>query len=323
MRDDAEPVRERETWHSFEFQAMNTTMEAAWFGCERDEADIRELLVNELARSERMFSRFRPDSELSRLNRSAGRLCLVSPDMLELLSMAVEYGAQTDGIFCPAILDGLLAAGYTESFERLPSSVRLSTYTGGHVPSEPLRIDAAMSSVQLFSGSRIDLGGIAKSWTAAKLAQRLKRIGISRGMINAGGDLALWGGYAANAPWIVDIQHPWTEEEDAGSVAVYDGAVATSGTRGRRWMTDRGEMHHLIDPRTMLPSRSDVVQCTVAGDNPVECEIWSKTLCILGTEEGRPLYEKRKPHCSALLFLASGESYVLESDSASRPEWRM
>lgn len=318
----SEHVQERAAWQFSEFKAMNTTVEAMWFDV-RTDADVRAWIIDEFGRMERKFSRFLPDSELSRLNRQAGNLCMATPEMADLLVLAEHYGKETDGIFTVTALRGLLAAGYTDSFERLSGTVRVAQISASAYADNPdaLWVDSAMKAVRLAPDVQLDLGGIAKSWTVARLSEQLKRRGISRGMINAGGDLAVWGGYAAGTPWVVDIQNPWSENENSGSVALYDGAVATSGILGRRWMTDRGEMHHLIDSRTMLPSRSDVVQCTVIGQDPVECEVWSKTLCILGSEEGRVLYGKRKPACDALLFRAGGDLDRLENERGRCCEW--
>ncbi|MCK9906172.1 FAD:protein FMN transferase, partial [Frankia sp. Cpl3] len=139
-----------------------------------------------------------------------------------------------------------------------------------------------------------------KGWSVDRLAKWLKQKGISRGLINAGGDLQVWGGFNHSEPWCVGIAHPFEEELDMAVVSLFDGAAATSNIVGRSWQSDEGMMHHLIDPRTMRPCNSDVMQCTVTGPSAVECEIWAKVVCILGSSAAIPLLLRNIPHCDAL-----------------------
>ncbi|WJH32345.1 FAD:protein FMN transferase [Paenibacillus sp. CC-CFT747] len=121
------------------------------------------------------------------------------------------------------------------------------------------------------------------------------------------GDLSVWGALAPGESWLVGTADPWKGDEDAGMLAVSGrGAVATSSVLGRRWTTDRGERHHLIDPRTMESSRSDIVQCTVAGPRLPLAEAWAKALCILGSDEGLKLFRERAPSYSAFCFTEEG-----------------
>ncbi|MCK9910545.1 FAD:protein FMN transferase, partial [Microbacteriaceae bacterium K1510] len=94
-------------------------------------------------------------------------------------------------------------------------------------------LDIPMCAVQLAAGSQIDLGGIVKGWSVDRLAKWLKQKGISRGLINAGGDLQVWGGFNHSEPWCVGIAHPFEEELDMAVVSLFDGAAATSNIVGR------------------------------------------------------------------------------------------
>ncbi|MCK9912263.1 FAD:protein FMN transferase, partial [Microbacteriaceae bacterium K1510] len=70
-------------------------------------------------------------------------------------------------------------------------------------------------------------------------------------------------------------------------------------------------MHHLIDPRTMRPCNSDVMQCTVTGPSAVECEIWAKVVCILGSSAAIPLLLRNIPHCDALFISKVGDVHFV------------
>lgn len=287
------------------FRAMNTKIELLLDAGEAAK-DAASFAIEGFRAAEERFSRFLPDSELSQLNRVAGARCLVSDEMLEVLLLAEAFRATTDGAFNPLILPALEQYGYDETFDLVKRRPDFAMRLRELEPVDRAKpsIDPAMKSVKLPPRGRLDLGGIVKSWTVNRIARELRdRFGLARGCLNAGGDLVAWGGASAGGePWLVGIENPWRPDEDVGLLALRDGAAATSGKLGRRWPTSEGTMHHLIDPASLRPSLSDVAQCTVAGPDVVECEIWAKTICILGLAEGLRLLERHTRQCEALLF---------------------
>lgn len=311
--------------HRFRFRAMNTNIE---IGLYCGEADIRNLEMRSrgwFENVESAFSRFWPGSELCRLNRSAGRSTLVSDNMLEVLLLAESYRKETEGAFNPFLLDALRNAGYDESFERMNTRKRLSGAVApvSKVDDHPIEIDPGMRAVRLSPDTAADLGGIAKSWAVKRLVQWLRnKRKLTQGMVNAGGDLAVWDRRKRETePWLVAVEHPWKPDSDAGVLVMTNGAAATSSRLGRRWMTERGPMHHLIDPRTMLPSDSDTVQCTVAGPDATACEVWAKSLCILGSEEGLTLFRRKAPAYEALLFTANKQVFLAGAAESPVGKW--
>ncbi len=287
------------------FRAMNTNIEAVLYGSDEDNHHEYKSIYNWFHKVEQTFSRFLPDSECSKLNLTSGKLCLVSEPMLEVLLLAEQYRAKTDGVFNIFLLNALQQAGYRESFERLNGErADVSVEDGPQAGiDEPIFIDAVMKSVRLPSGAKMDLGGIVKGWSVRRISEWLQHNRhITRGIVNAGGDLAVWGGAGESGPWTVGIEHPWRQDEEIGLLSLYKGSAATSSTLGRQWQTERGAMHHLIDPRTMKPSQSDVVQCTVSGADVLECEIWAKVICITGSEDGIERLQRYTAGYEAVLF---------------------
>lgn len=376
--------REPDDLYGFEFKAMNTTVSCT-LPCtdDRHAERVQREAMSWFRYVEERFSRFLPGSELTQLNERAGTECLVSSAMLEVLQLAETYRQETEGAFNPLVLNALRSAGYSRSFELLapatdagdrsaPYPRAVNAPNGGQASAGDLAIaiNPRMRAVKLPSGSAIDLGGIVKSWAVDRLAVWFRReYGLRRGLVNAGGDLAVWGGSAPNdhlrpgadaariilpsrseddaltacrfamdgdaaravpslepgpseqhasadARWRIGIEDPWTTGREIGLLVRGDGASATSSTLGRRWSTDRGTMHHLIDPATMLPAVSDVVQCTTSGGNAVDCEIWAKTLCILGSEAGLERLARRRLPIEALLFTRERET-IFYGDIAS------
>lgn len=317
----------KEKLHHAAFRAMNTDMDVAYLGC-ADPLDLEDQIPDWFEFAEERFSRFRPQSELSYLNRSAGRICMVSETMLEVLLLAESYRKRTDGMFNPLILKALKAAGYDATFDQVrqrqvhrnisePDSINIDA---------SWELDAAMKSVRLPPHAEIDLGGIVKGWAVSRLARWMREVwAVPCGMVNAGGDLAVWGASHRDKgqSWLIGIQNPWNPGEDAGVLHLGVGAAATSSTLGRQWLTHGGVMHHLIDPRTMSPSRSDVVQCTVAGSDAVECEIWAKTMCIAGLEHGLSLFRAEAAGCEALVFLRDGRIHFIGADASPTVRWEL
>jgi thiamine biosynthesis lipoprotein len=174
---------------SRQFRAMGTDVELLV-----DAAGAGEALAaaeGEFHRLEAILTRFRPESELSRLN-EAGSLD-AGPDLLEVVRLALEARGRTDGRFDPTVHDAVVAAGYDRTFDEVPedgTAVIVGSVCGGSV-----RIDG--TRIELDPGVRLDLGGIGKGYAAARAAKLLSVAGPA--LVNAGGDIATAGAGAATA----------------------------------------------------------------------------------------------------------------------------
>ena len=227
----------------------------------------------EFERLEQIFSRFRPDSELSELNEE-GEI-EASDELLHVVAAALEARRRTRGRFDPTIHDALVAAGYDRSFELLdgtqPVARPPAATVGGAVGIRGNRIELAPDV-------RLDLGGIAKGYAADRVAAACAPLGAC--LVNAGGDIAIAGGEASHR-WPVGVETP----EGQLTLALGRGGLATSGSDRRRWETAQGEAHHLIDPITAQPADSDLLRVTVVAESAVEAEVAAKALFLAGEEE--------------------------------------
>ena len=164
-----------------------------------------------LADLEARWSRFRPDSEISTLNRAAGRPVAVSPETLTLLALAVLGWQATSGRFDPTVLDALEAAGYDRSLEQLPADrggMDGSRPTPGPTPGlAGIRLDTNAGTVTLPAGIRLDLGGIAKGYAADLLCADLRAGGATGVCVNVGGDLRVSGTAPGGGPWAIAVPH--------------------------------------------------------------------------------------------------------------------
>jgi thiamine biosynthesis lipoprotein len=272
------------------FRAMNTTIEvtlADWHA-----TPLFDRAASIFSEAEERFSRFRPDSELSKINARSGALTQISPDMLGLLIRARELHEASGGIFEPAVLPALEAAGYNRSFEEIKASDEGATFAPQPRHSfSSLCIEAAASTMQMPRGMRIDLGGIAKGYTVDVIAQQLHATGAA--LINAGGDVRAIGAGATGGGWLIYVSDPHDESTVLDEVTLRDQAIATSTTAVRRWRRGERPMHHLIDPRTRLPAETGVVSVTVVAGTATEADVFAKTALLLGLAEGRRFLERR------------------------------
>lgn len=226
----------------------------------------------EFHRLEALLSRFRPDSELSRLN-EAGTL-EVGPDLRRVVELALAAREQSGGRFDPTVHDAMVAAGYDRSFETMAGE-------GADVDVHPRRRRASAPRDVVVDGSTlslhgvgIDLGGIGKGYAAERAAEILGAAAPC--LVNAGGDIATRGG-----SWTVGVEtagEPLTLELAGGH------ALATSGRDRRRWRRGGRELHHLIDPRTGEPADSDLLRVTVVAPDAVDAEVAAKSLFLAGAE---------------------------------------
>jgi FAD:protein FMN transferase len=247
------------------FRAMGTDIEVFVDAPGADEA--LAAAEDEFHRLEAILTRFRPESELSRLN-EAGALD-AGPDLVEVVALALEARERTAGRFDPTVHDALVSAGYDRTFEDVPANGNAAVSgaaCGGAVRFSDGRIE-------LGPNVRIDLGGIGKGYAAARAAQLLSKAGPA--LVNAGGDIAVSGG-----SWPVGVQ---TAEGEL-TLELSSGALATSGRDRRRWRRAGTELHHLIDPRTGTSSGSDLVRLTVVASDAVEAEVWAKALYLSGED---------------------------------------
>lgn len=246
------------------FRAMGTEIELL---VDADEA-WRELdaAEQEFHRLEQLLSRFRPDSELSRLN-DAGFVD-ASPDLARVVELALAARERTGGRFDPTVHDALVAAGYDRSFELVEADAPLRAASPVACRGR-VRLDG--NRIELAEGVRLDLGGIGKGYAADRAAELLALAGPC--LVNAGGDVAIRGG-----TWPVGVAAGVTLELSSG-------ALATSGRDRRCWRREGRELHHLIDPATGEPAETDLLRVTAFGEDAVDAEVLAKWLLLAGEKE--------------------------------------
>lgn len=242
---------------------------------------LAELAVRELEALEERWSRFRPDSELSRLNAGAGTPVQLSPVTFDAVQRAVEAWRDTFGYYDPTVLSALERVGYDRSFELLAhAGVRPRTSVPEPCPGcVGIELDPTTLTVRLPEGVALDLGGIGKGLAADLVCERLLTEGAGGASVNVGGDVRVAGAAPSPDGWIIDV-------DDRAVVSLAEGAVATSSTTRRRWTVGGRSYHHLIDPATGRPAQSDLVTVSVVGATAALAEVVGKAALIAGTAIG-------------------------------------
>jgi thiamine biosynthesis lipoprotein len=227
------------------FRAMGTEV-ALWVWNNNEQRAKSALFGVErfFAQTESRLSRFRPDSELSRLNRAAGWPFAASQVLFDLVASALYWRQQTNGIFDPGVLNALLAHGYDRTFAAVlaeqavssenvaPAAVSGQSQLAISVPSSDGIQLGPQHTICLPAGLQLDLGGIAKGWAIQQAAHRLGMWGPC--MVDAGGDIATVGAQPGE-PWMASVADPTEEGQDLAFIALQNEAIATSSRVYRTW----------------------------------------------------------------------------------------
>jgi len=269
-------------------------------------AQLRDELFAQARALDQAFSRYRPESDVSRLNAGAGGPPLeVAPPVAELLRHSVAYGALTRGAFDVTV--GPLVALWTQAAEadRRPTSASL-TRAAALVGSQRVRIGED-GRVGLEPGMSIDLGGIAKGYALDRMLPRLRAEGISSALLSFGQSSAwAFGTPPGSEGWRLLARSP--AGGFAGILTLRDDALSVSGSLGQ-WTEIEGRRYgHVLDPRSGEPLTRRR-EALVVAPNATLAEALSKALLVLGEGEGIALIEAQQD-CEALLLDEEGGAWA-------------
>lgn len=262
-------------------------------------ATAAELLRERLEAVDRACSRFRGDSELTWVNAHAGTVVSVSPLLARAIRVALNAARTSGGCVDPTLGSQLRAAGYDRTFalvrERAAWQIAAATPSVG-ASWKDVRLADEHRTLFVPEGVELDLGATAKA-LAADDAARAIAASIEAGvLVSLGGDIAV-AGPAPVGGWSVRIadDHAALPADGEPIVAITTGGLATSSTSVRRWQTDRGEAHHILEPRTGLPAATPWRTVTVAAATCVDANVASTAALVLGAEAVNRLASARLP----------------------------
>jgi FAD:protein FMN transferase len=247
----------------------------------------RAAIEAELDAIDRACSRFRADSELSRVNARAGRPVQVGPLLIEALEVALRAAELTDGDVDPTVGRALELAGYDRDWQLLappgeepePPTIIARVHIGWRM----VTLDRASSSIRIPTGVRLDLGATAKAWAADRAAAAAARSAGCGVLVSLGGDIATCGP-APSSGWRIRVtdDHRAPLSAPGQTISIFTGGLATSSTAVRRWSHNGHTMHHVIDPRTGSPARTIWRTVSVAAADCTEANIATTASLIRG-----------------------------------------
>lgn len=239
---------------------------------------------------EQLWSRFLPESDISKINNAEGNWVAVDPRTIDLLKIAIDAWRFTSGIFDISMLGLLERIGYDRTFSNMPELVEIYPIDQmNSVGMYAIEINEQTASVRVVDGVTIDFGGCGKGRIADLVIEKF-RAQVTGMCIDLGGDIRVVGSSSTKGvrPWEVHFDDS-PDVEGMLSIFLADGAVATSSTQKRSWKTTQGERHHLLDPIHGDSANSSVVMATAIASEAVWADIFAKVLVIRDDEWAKNL----------------------------------
>jgi thiamine biosynthesis lipoprotein ApbE len=259
-------------------------------------ARARAIVKRELDLIDRACSRFRPDSDLQRVNTAQGRLTPVSPLLIDAVQVALDAAELSGGDVDPTVGNALVLAGYDRDWALLRKPDDRSEHDGArrceqverpviHARVTPgwrtIEIDRERNTIRVPTGVRLDLGATAKAWAADRGVAAVHEATGAGSLLGLGGDIATAGVAPADG-WRIYVtdDHRSTPGTQGQTISIRSGAIATSSTAARRWMHEGQARHHIIDPSTSAPVTRTWRTVSVAAATCLDANIASTAALI-------------------------------------------
>jgi thiamine biosynthesis lipoprotein len=266
------------------FSALGTSV----FVAVRDPGEMsraRQLAGDVLNDVDEVCSRFRPDSDLSRVNAHPGEWVAVDPLLVGATEVAMAAARVTGGLVHPLLGRHLVELSYDRDFSQL---VRVAVVDGEVTCTVPADLQAwtqiqldLTGAIRIPAGTSLDLGATGKAWAADLIATAYEEHLESPAIVSVGGDLRI--ARPDGHPWSVAIsERPGTAPDSL--VTLDRGGMATSSTQARRWAKSGIRRHHLIDPRTGQPAEEVWRTVTATGSTCAAANTASTAAIVLGHE---------------------------------------
>lgn len=281
-------------FHRYHFQhpQMGTVFHAVFYS-EKDSvaaAGIARVLFDKIDSLNAIFSDWLPDSELNRLGRTSGSgtFVSVSPELFDILKLSRQFSKKTGGAFDVSIGPLTRLWRRSRNLKELPTPEAVAE-ARNRVNWRQIELRQKGKKVRLRqSGMALDLGGIAQGWTADACLKVLKKQGIKRAMIDAGGDIALGESPPGEKAW--KIEAPTASGENT-VLYLKNCGITTSGATFRYLELDGIRYSHIVDPRTGQPLTHRTL-VTVAARNATTADAWATAISVMGQDGWQQLKQK-------------------------------
>jgi thiamine biosynthesis lipoprotein len=266
--------------HVYRTRALGTIAEVVTDAGALFEAS--EMLERELERIDVVASRFRSDSDLSRLNAAAGSEVIVGEDLFEAIDVALAMAEATGGLVDPTVGAAMNSLGYDRDFAEVLPGVDGNLPPARAVPGwRSVSMDAGRRAVRLPAQTSLDLGATAKALAADRAATAIHRSLGCGVLVSLGGDASA-AGPAPVGGFAIGIADTCTSPVPAEVIAVSSGGLASSGIGVRHWRLGAHQVHHIVDPATGLSAAPCWRMVSVAAATCVQANAASTAAMVLG-----------------------------------------
>jgi thiamine biosynthesis lipoprotein len=266
--------------------AMGSAYSVVVYGEDRTRMEEAvDAAFEEVHRLDQMLSNYKPESELSEVNRKAGEQAVpVTREMYDLLAACVEYSRASEGAFDITVGPLMKVWGFYKGTGRLPhrAEVRGALERVGY---RNIVLDGANRTVRFSKpGVELDPGGIGKGYAVDRMVEVLKQYGIQTAFVSASGSSI----YGLGAPpgekgWKVQIRDPKDEKKTVADVYLKDESMSTSGNYEKFFRAEGRVYSHIMDPRTGWPAQG-VLSVSAVTPRTIDSEAWTKPLFVNGRE---------------------------------------
>jgi FAD:protein FMN transferase len=267
---------------------MWTRFEIVAYGEDRARlAEAANAAFEEIDRLDRQLSNYAESSELSFINRNAGRGAVkVEGELFALLKLALDYSRASDGAFDITVGPLMKAWGFFKGQGRLPSAGELRAVLA-KTGYQHVRLDEQERSIRFDrEGVELDLGGIAKGYAVDKAAEILRESGVTAALITCGSSIYAIGAPPGQAAWRVEVRNPLDPATPVTSLDLKDQGLSTSGCYEKIFTLAGKTYCHIMNPRTGYPI-DRMLSATVITGRGVDAEVFSKVLMVQGVGKAK------------------------------------
>jgi thiamine biosynthesis lipoprotein len=277
---------------------------------------------DEVARLEEIFSVYKSDSEISRINNlRPGEKLKLSEDAFTLIDKSIRYNRITDGAFEITVKPLSDLWNVDKGSKRVPPIEEIDKALS-RVGSRFIVLDRGAKTMSFSKeGMAVDLGGAAQGYAADKAIEVLKSCGVRNALVNVGGDMYCLGKRSRTEPWKVGIQHPRDPKKLFLEVKLTDRAINTSGDYEKYFVAGGRWYSHIIDPRTGYPVGDRAISATVITADSTTGDMLSTALCVLG-REGLDV-ARRLRGTDAVIIFNEGGTFKVETTKNLRRRYEV
>ncbi|WP_221405329.1 FAD:protein FMN transferase [Flexibacter flexilis] len=274
-----------------------------------------DTIITEITRIEYLISDWKPQTQISEVNRNAGiKPVKVDKEVFDLTQRAIHWSEITNGAFdiSFAAMERIWKFDGSMTTMPTPEAVRKSVQKVGY---KNIILDSAASTIFLkLEGMKIGFGALGEGYATDRCRAMMQAKGIKAGIVNASGDMSVWGTQPNKKAWNIGITNPFKNDEIFTTLHLTNAAITTSGSYQKFAIIDGKRYSHIINPATGYPA-TGLCSVTVVGESAEIANGFSTSIMVLGKEEGLKLLSKY-PAYRCLMITDTGK--ILKSKNWKR-----